>query len=351
MSASTAPVRFGVVGCGTIAYWTHLRELPRVKGAHLVAAADPDPSARDRAARLVRVRVYAAAEELLALDDVDAVIVCAPTALHAALAVAAANAGKHLYLEKPIATDAVDAHRVAEAVAQAGIVAAMGFNRRCHPTFEQARALISRGRIGRVRAVHTAFCEPAGLQDVPEWKRRRATGGGVLLDLASHHIDLLRWFLQDEVASVEAHVRSDAHEQDSAWLRLSMRGGAEVSSFFSDRAGRTDTLEFIGERGALRVDRFRCTVSLRLERRFGYGVRTALVLPSPGSLAWQFARSIRPSWESSYRRALGAFTDMCRGGPSRLATIADGQRSLAAVLAAEQAASAGTAVRVAPGVT
>ena len=181
---------------------------------------------------------------------------------------------------------------------------------------------------------------------MPEWKRRRATGGGVLLDLASHHVDLLRWFLGDEVASVEARVRSDASEQDSAWLRFSMRGGVEVSSFFSGRAGRTDTLEFLGERGTLRVDRFRCTMSLRLERRFGYGVRTALVLPSPEAVAWQLARLVRPSWESSYRHALGAFTDSCRGMPSRLAMIADGQRSLEVILAAEQSASTGTAVGV-----
>jgi len=100
------PVRFGVVGCGVIAYWTHLRELRRMKGATLVAAADPDPEARRRAHRLSGVPVHERAEDLVARPDVDAVLVGAPPALHADLAVAVASAGKHLYLEKPIATTA-----------------------------------------------------------------------------------------------------------------------------------------------------------------------------------------------------------------------------------------------------
>jgi predicted dehydrogenase len=288
---------------------------------------------------------------LLARRDIDAVIISAPTALHAELAVATANAGKHLYLEKPIAIDADEARRVVEAVEKAGIVAATGFNRRCHPAFEQARDLISSGRIGCVRAVQTAFCEPCTLDNLPVWKRKRATGGGVLLDLASHHIDLLRWILRDEIASIEAHVHSDASEQDTAWLRLSMTRGTEACGFFSFRAGRTDALEFIGELGTLRIDRFRWTVSLRINRRFGYGVRTAFILPSAGAVAWRIARLVRPSWESSYRRALAAFVNACLGGPHRLATLGDGMRSLDVILAAERSAGTGAAVRIAGDVT
>ena len=346
MSAGDAPVRFGVIGCGTIAYWTHLRELRRVKGARLVAAADPDPAARARAAQFARIPVHAAAGELLARPDIDAVVICAPTALHSDLAIAAANAGKHVYLEKPIATDADEACRVVEAAAKAGIVAAMGFNRRCHPTFEQARDLIASGRIGPIRAVQSAFCEPSALADVPAWKQKRATGGGVLLDLASHHIDLLRWCLDDEIVSVDARICSGASEQDNAWLRLSLGGGAEASGFFSSRAGRTDTFEFIGECGTLRVDRFRPTLSLRLNRRFGYGVRSAFVPPSAGAVAWGVAKLVRPSWESSYRRALTAFVETCRGGPNGLATLADGTRCLDVILAAERSGGTGAAVRI-----
>ena len=84
---------------------------------------------------------------------------------------------------------------------------------------------------------------------------RTGSGGGVLLDLASHHLDLLRWFLQDEVATVAASLGSQITEQDTAQLALTMRSGVEVQSFFSFRSGLADYLEFIGERGTLRVDR------------------------------------------------------------------------------------------------
>ena len=173
-------------------------------------------------------------------------------------------------------------------------------------------------------------------------------GGGVLLDLASHHIDSLRWLLQDDIVSVESRVESRSTEGDEAWLRLSLRkSGAEVSGFYSFRAGRADTLEFLGERGTLRIDRFRSSPSLRLARRFGYGVRSACLLPGPGATSWRLARLLKPSWEPSYRRALGGFADLCRGGsPGNLASLDDGLRSLEVILAAEESARRGEAVHL-----
>jgi len=343
----TKVVRFGVIGCGTIAYWTHLRELKRLSGARLVAAADPDPVARARATRAANVRMRASAEELLASPDIDAVVISAPNAMHAELAIAAAQAGKHFYLEKPIAITETEARRVIEVASKAGVVAAMGFNRRCHPVFEQARVLISEGKIGRVRTVQTTFTEPTPPDSMPEWKRKRASGGGVLLDLGSHHFDSLRRLLKDEINEVQAHLTSELSDQDSASLRLVMRSGIEVSSFFSFRAARADTFEFIGERGILRIDRHRCAASLRVARRFGYGIRQSFVLPNAAAMKWRFARLLRPSWESSYRRALVHFVEMCRGGRSQLADLHDGVRSLEVILAAEKSAQTGRSVHVA----
>ncbi|HXP35910.1 MAG TPA: Gfo/Idh/MocA family oxidoreductase [Chthoniobacterales bacterium] len=340
-------VRFGVIGCGTIAYWTYLRELKRLSGARLVAAADPDSAARSRATGAANVRMLASAGELLTLPDIDAVVISAPNAIHAELAIAAAQAGKHFYLEKPIAITETDARRVIEVVSETGVVSAMGFNRRCHPAFEQARVLISEGKIGRVRAVQTIFTEPTPFDSMPDWKRKRATGGGVLLDLGSHHFDSLRWLLQDEINEVRARLTSEVSDQDSAALRVMMRSGIEVNSFFSFRAGGADTFEFIGERGILRIDRHRCAVSLRVARRFGYGTRQSFVLPDAATMSWRFARLLRPSWESSYRRALVHFVEMCRGVGSRLANLQDGMRSLEVILAAEKSAQTGRSVPVA----
>ena len=336
--AKTAPIRFGVIGCGVIAYWAHLRHLRHLKTAVLVAAADPDAGARERASRLARVPVYEKAEEVLQRDDVDAIVISAPTHLHCLLAVAAAKAGKHFYVEKPIAATAADARRVIAAVQDAGIIAATGFNRRLHPLFEQARALIKAGKIGRVRAVLSTFCEPAGPNLMPEWKQQRPTGGGVLLDLASHHFDSLRWFLECEPTEIEARLTSEVSEDDSAWLRLIMGDSTEVCSFFSFRAGLADFLEFIGESGTLRVDRHRRSLSLRTGRRFGYGVHSSLTFSGREVLAYQLTRLLRPSYDPSYRRAMSAFVELLKGGQPRIASLEDGLRSLEMVLAAEESA-------------
>ncbi len=334
-------IGLGVIGCGSIAYWVHLRMARRLRGAALVAAADPDPEARQRAERLTGIPVHARTEDLLSRDDVDAVIVSGPTHLHAELVIAACAAGKHVYLEKPLASSTTDGARVVDAAARAGVTVMLGFNRRFHPVYEQARALIQDGGLGRIRAVQSTFCEPVLPGAMPEWKRRRATGGGVLLDLASHHIDLLRWFLSDEVAVVDASLESEQSEQDSARLELSLRGGAHTQSWFSCRTGTSDWLEFAGERGTLRVDRHRAGISLRVPRRFGYGVRTARVAPPAAVAAWWLERLVRPSREPSYLRALSAFVSVLQGEARPVPSLMDGMRALEVVEAAEESARRG----------
>src|SRR5262249_49306374 len=175
----TLPVRIGLIGCGTIAYWSHLRTLQQLKDVTLVAAADPDPAARARAASIVRGPVHDQPSDLL-LDDIDAVVISAPNLFHAELTVAAARAGKHVYVEKPLAMTASEARTVVDVVAQSKVVATVGFNCRHHTAHQRARALLRSGRIGNVRAVQSAFCELYSPQTMPEWKRRRRSGGGAL---------------------------------------------------------------------------------------------------------------------------------------------------------------------------
>lgn len=343
---STETIRVGVIGCGIIAYWVHLRILRNFPGATLAAASDPDPQARARAQKIVRVPIVESSDDLLARNDIDAVVICAPTHLHATLATSALAAGKHVFLEKPIATTAADSRKAVDAAERSDVTAMVGFNRRLHPLFEQARALIAAGDIGSIRAAQTAFCEPMSVSEMTPWRRCRSTGGGVLLDLASHHFDLIRWFLDDEIETVEAIIRSDESEHDSASVSLLSKSGTQIQSFFSYRTARADYLEFIGEKGTLRIDRHEPTFSVKVGRRFGYGTRSRRVVPTPGVAAWRMRRLVRPSVEPSYRRALAAFVDSIRGEAGKLATFSDGARSLDVILAAEQSAVTHAATRV-----
>lgn len=321
---STPAVGVGLVGCGSIALGVHLGALGRLPAARVTAVADPDRGARDRAARLApEAAALASAEELVARKDVEAVVVAAPTRLHAELALLVLGARKHLYLEKPIATSVEDARRIVAAGEDSGVVAATGFNWRFQPLVVRARELLEAGALGDVRAAATAFCEPGA---PPGWRHARADGGGVLLDLASHHVDLLRWLLGAEVEDVEASLRSDVNEHDSAVLRLGWSGGRASQSYFSYRTGQVDTLELYGERGVLRTDRYARSLVLRngpTRRRAG----------SAELAEWRRGKG-EPAWQ----RSLAAWVDTVRGSPVELPTLEDGLRSLEVVAAAERAA-------------
>jgi predicted dehydrogenase len=312
-------------------------------GARVVALADPDARAVENVRALAPGAIVATPDQLIALPHVDAVLIANPTALHASSVCQVAGARKALYVEKPIAMSRAEAAAVVDAVHRSGIVAAVGFNRRLHPAIVAAKAALARGRIGRVVAVHTVFAEPIDPAQMPVWKRARATGGGVLLDLASHHIDLLRWLLDDEVTQVCARIASIGTEDDEARLALEFAGGSLAQCFFSFRASRADTVELHGERGTLRLDRHRQSVTLATHRRFGYGTRAR-------SLAWGAAASgwLHPGRDPSYRGALAAFVRRAsRSEPvTPLASVLDGARSLAVVLAAERAAERHAAVMV-----
>jgi len=321
-------VRVGAIGCGSIARTVHLPVLTRTAGVAITALADPDPASLAAAGRLAPNAARCSdADELLARDDVDAVLVTAPSGLHAELAVAVAEAGRHLYLEKPLATSLADGERVVAAARAAGIVAGIGFNRRFHPAIRRARSVVLAGGIGRVSRVRTTFTDP-GL-NLPAWKLVRADGGGALLDLASHHVDLLRFLLDAEVENVTASVTSSRSEHDGAVLRLGLSDGAEAVIEVGFRAPQEDALELAGSLGAIRIDRHRGSVQRRPGR----------LAPTTELLLLRIRLAVRPSSDPSYAAALRAFVARVRGADVALPTLDDGLASLAVVLAAEEAAA------------
>jgi myo-inositol 2-dehydrogenase / D-chiro-inositol 1-dehydrogenase len=332
-------VRIGVVGCGSVARAQHLPSLRKLAGASVVAVADPDPHSRERARSLAPgAAVHADAEELLSRPDVDAVVVASPPSTHAELACATAAAGKHLYLEKPLATSDAEAKHVVDDVARTAVTAVMGFNRRRHPAYEQARLLVETGRIGQVRFARTAFCEPLDPDDSPAWKRRRAEGGGVLLDLASHHFDLLRWFLEAELQVVHARIRPGWSDQDEALTEIRTTNGVEIQSLFSFTAAHADFVELFGDRGSLRVDRHGGGLVLNLRRAGRYGIRRSWSTAAAHGLRRHAGRLAGRRGDPSYARSLAAFVQRVGGADLDVPSLSDGQRSLQAVVEAERLA-------------
>jgi myo-inositol 2-dehydrogenase / D-chiro-inositol 1-dehydrogenase len=347
--SNTGSIGVGVIGCGTIAYWAHLRTLRKMPAVRVAGLIDPDPRALARANRLVNASTYDSVEALLRARDVDAVVIASPTHLHSEHVIAACAASKHVYLEKPMAIDKPSVLRTAAAIEDAGIRFAVGFNRRFHPAFQRGRELLRDGAIGKVKTVLSSFSEPLLEKDMPEWKRNRQTGGGVLLDLGIHHFDLYRWFLDDEFEEIHAQIESISSDQETAFVRIRMQKNTNISGYFSFTSSRSDYLEFHGDLGILRIDLHRGSLEWRKPRRLGYGVRRRFTIPRASDIPWKLRKFISPSFDPSYGRALHAFMQTVRRSEATaapLAGIEDGVRSMQAVLAAEESALSGIGVRL-----
>jgi predicted dehydrogenase len=339
------PIRIGVLGCGSIARSAHLRSLARTPGAEVIALADAEP------ANLAAARSFAPGArpvgdfaDVLAMADVDAVIIALPPALHADAALLALSRGKHVYVEKPLATSVPDADRVLAAWEGSGLTGMMGFNYRYNPVVQRARSRIAAGAVGRPIGVRTVFSTPR--RAIPSWKRQRVTGGGALLDLAVHHIDLVRFLLDAEISHVSAEIHSASSEQDTAFLQLRLTNGVIAQSMCSLSAIEEDRIEVYGSDARITIDRYR---SLRLEETPATaggalsGAVTRLIREMRAA-PYALERRRAPLHEPSFPAAIDAFVRAVERRTQATPSLGDGSRALAVIEAAELSASTGHAV-------
>lgn len=204
----TTQVGVGIIGAGWMGH-VHARSYARLRhhfpdlavSPAVIAVADSVPGqVSDFVARHGVDTTYSDWRELIADPRIEVVSVTAPNFLHREIGVAVAEAGKHLWIEKPVGLTAADSRAVADAVTRAGIVGCVGFNYRNVPAVERAREIIASGAIGRpTHARITLFTDYAAHPGGPlSWRYELAKGGhGILGDLASHGIDLTRFLLGD----------------------------------------------------------------------------------------------------------------------------------------------------------
>ncbi|MFF5468097.1 Gfo/Idh/MocA family protein [Streptomyces achromogenes] len=253
----------------------------------LVTVADEVPGRAEEAAERYG---FASAtrdwREVAADPRVQAVSVTAPNFLHREIGVTLAEAGKHLWIEKPVGLTADDARAVADAVARAGVQGTVGFNYRNAPAVEAARELIASGGIGTVTHVRVRlFSDYAADPDTAlSWRYERRRGGsGVLGDLASHGVDLAR-FLCGDIASVAADtavfVPERARPAGATAGHAPAPGGEPGPVENEDYVGCL--LRFVsGARGVLEA----CRVSVGEQNAYGFEVHG-----SRGAVFWDFRR-------------------------------------------------------------
>jgi UDP-N-acetyl-2-amino-2-deoxyglucuronate dehydrogenase len=257
-------IGFGVIGCGRIAN-RHLDLLGsgQIEGAALVAMCDNVPARLAAAHQRYNVAAYDDLNDLLADPAVDVVAILTPSGMHAEHAIAAASAGKHVVVEKPMALRLEDADRMIAACDRARVKLFVVKQNRLNVPVTKAREALEAGRFGRIvlGTVRVRWRRDQSYYNQDSWRGTWAQDGGVLSNQASHHIDLLEWFLGD-VVSVHARASRtlvDIEAEDTAIATIQFANGA-LGVIEATNAARPRDLEgslsVLGEGGTVVIGGF-----------------------------------------------------------------------------------------------
>ena len=247
-------VRWGVLGAARIALKKVIPALQRGERSTVVALASRTPdTARAAAAELGIPRAYGSYEELLADREVEVVYNPLPNHLHVPWSIRAAEAGKHVLCEKPVALDAAGARRLLRARDRTSLLVQEAFMVRTHPQWLGVREAVRAGRIGALRAVQGFFSyfnrDPANVRNVAEW------GGGGLLDIGCYPVTLARFLFEAEPLRVMALLERDPDfgvDRLSSGILEFARGQCAFTC--STQLVAYQTMNVFGDRGRLQVE-------------------------------------------------------------------------------------------------
>jgi len=251
-------VRWGIIGVGDV---TEVKSGPgfqKAKGSQLVAVMRrTGAKAEDYAARHGVPRWYDDADDLIHDDEVDAVYVATPPDSHRDYAIRVLEAGKPVYVEKPMARTARECVQMNEAADSAGLPLFVAYYRRAMPRFDTVKKLLADGAIGDLNAFSIRHLRPAdqGTEDALPWRLQpEVSGGGHFMDLASHTLDLLDHLL-GPVARVSGHATNSAGNgpaEDLVGAVFEYESGVVGTGLWCFTAGQElDEVQLVGSRGTL----------------------------------------------------------------------------------------------------
>ncbi|MEM7456755.1 MAG: Gfo/Idh/MocA family oxidoreductase [Planctomycetota bacterium] len=252
---------FGIVGCGMIANF-HARAISEIRGTRLVACFDTFASSAERFAEAEGITAYSNLKDFLAHPGLDVITICTPSGAHMEPAVAAANAGKHVIVEKPLEITLKRCDRIIEACKKNKVVCSTIFPSRFHPCSQLLKQAIDKGRFGRL-SLGDAFVKWYRTQeyyDSGQWRGTWALdGGGALMNQAIHSVDLLTW-LMGPVSEISAHTATLAHErievEDVATATLRFENGAlgVIEATTASYPGTLKKIEIHGSEGSAAIE-------------------------------------------------------------------------------------------------
>lgn len=328
----TARLGVAVIGTGAMGA-RHAENIARsIPDARLITVHDADADAAGRVATSLGCAHSARVEDLLAHVDVEAVVIASPPRFHAEHAIATARAGKHVFLEKPMALTLGDADAIIAATETAGVSLQIGFMRRYDPAYAAAEAAIRRGDIGApvlFRGIDRDADAPSG----PAGSLPRAS---ILTDSAIHDFDVARWLMADEVVAVRATVavvgdRRTVPCPNVALVDLRFGRGAigSIEALHGAKYGYDIRAEVVGTEATLLV---------------GGHHRTALHVLTVDGARHDVPGHWLERFADAYVAELRDFVAATLAGRTPAVTGDDGRRALAIALAADLAGAGGAEV-------
>ena len=321
-----ARLNVGLIGLGRLGR-VYARDLSsRIAQTRLVAVADTNGAvAREVASQFDVPRSYEEPSQLIADKGVDAVVIVSPTHTHRELVVAALEAKKPTFCEKPPALTLAECAAMADAERRSGTFFQMGFMRRFDPGYAAAKRQIDEGRIGRPVVFKSTSRDP--FPPSIEYANPKSSGG-ILIDMGIHDIDLARWFM-GEVGSVQA-----VGDRDNVIATLTFADGrlGVIDLTRNGFYGYDISTELLGPEGTIRI---------------GYIRETPLLVMTRNSVAHDTVPYFMERFERAYTLQLENFAENVLGGRPAPITIRDGVEALRVAVAATRACDTGQRVDVA----
>lgn len=246
---------WGILGPGFIATRAILPAFQHISSARVLAVASRDAErVRKVATQFDIERTYDAYQALLDDPDIQVIYIALPNHLHREWTIRAAQAGKHVLCEKPLATSVTECDEMIAACQQANVLLMEAVMYRFHPRMIALKHMLSTGELGEIRFLHAAFSFPFNAPD--NYRAKPEYGGGALLDVGSYCINAVRWLIESEPQSALSDI-SYSHEIDittSAILRFANASSAGATTAHiqcSFAAAEHQIIEVVGSEGAV----------------------------------------------------------------------------------------------------
>lgn len=252
-------IGFAIVGCGHIAK-KHAEAIEKAEGAQLVAVCDTVPQRMEEYVEKYGVKAYTDLAEMLKDDSIQVVNVCTPSGYHAPLAVQAANARKHVVVEKPIALTLEDTDQIIDACNRNGVKLSVVHPNRFRPAIKEMKKAMEEGKFGKLSHANATvrWNRNQEYYDKDPWRGTKSLDGGVLMNQAIHNLDLLLWMMGDaeEVSSFSATRLRNIEAEDVSVGVVRFANGAlgviEAAVTIYPR-NLEETLSIFGEQATVKI--------------------------------------------------------------------------------------------------